>query len=60
MITDKELLKDKAELQDKILKTEGAISAYQSEMQNLQSQIVRFYGALDYIEDNLKPKPKGG
>ena len=56
MLTDKGLLKDKVQIQEEILKLENAIAQKQQELQQLQTQLVRFSGALGYISDNLKPK----
>uniref|UniRef100_A0A6M3Y6C0 Uncharacterized protein n=1 Tax=viral metagenome TaxID=1070528 RepID=A0A6M3Y6C0_9ZZZZ len=56
MITDEALLKDKGDIQEKILTLESAIAQRQQELQQLQTQLVRFIGVLDYITDNLKQK----
>ncbi len=58
MLTDKSLLEDKAKIQEAILGFQETIAFAQQELQHLQSQLVRHTGALDYIKDNLKPKPK--
>lgn len=56
MITEKELLKDKTKIQEQVLQFENAIAVKQQELQQLQTQLIRFGGALAYIVDNLKPK----
>ena len=56
MLSDKELLKDKARIQGEILKIEDTITLKQQELQQLQTQLIRFTGALGYIVDNLNTK----
>lgn len=48
-----DLIKDKNEIQENILKIQDAINIKQNEVQQLQNQLVRFSGALGYISDNL-------
>jgi len=54
MLSDEDLLKDKTQLQERILDIENAIALRQQELQQLQTQIVRLAGVLAYVTDNLK------
>lgn len=56
MITDKSLLRDKSEIQESILQLEMSLSQKQQEVSEIQTQLVKYTGALGYIMDNLKPK----
>jgi len=56
MITDKTLESDKANLQEKILELDNNISLGQQQIQQMQAQLIKYNGALSYIQDNLKPK----
>ena len=58
MITDEGLKQDKDKLLGLILQTQSALNQKQQELQQLQTQLIRQGGVLDYIEDNT-PKPKG-
>ncbi|MBU2177784.1 MAG: hypothetical protein KJ556_22040 [Gammaproteobacteria bacterium] len=57
MLTDEKLKEDKEKLMEQILQFESAINQRQQEIQQLQTQLIRFGGALAYIQDNM-PKPK--
>ena len=56
MITDKALTADKAKLLEDIISIENALNQKQQEIQILQATLIRYNGALSYIQDNLKPK----
>jgi len=54
MLTDKKLKEDKSKLEGQLLNIEEQIALKQQELNNLQTILVRFHGALAYIKDNLK------
>jgi len=56
MITDKTLTADKAKLQEQILELDNNIALGQQQIQQMQAQLIKYNGALSYIQDNLKPK----
>jgi len=56
MITDKTLESDKAKLLENIISIENALNQKQQEIQILQTTLIKYNGALSYIQDNLKPK----
>jgi len=59
MLTDKILKADKDKITEKILQLEQVINQRQQKLQQLQTQLIRFGGVLDYIQDNM-PKSKEG
>ena len=54
MLSDKDLKEDKAHIQEEILKLEKSMAQVQQQLNIWQQQMVRYQGALGYIEDNLR------
>jgi len=57
MITDDSLKEDRQKIIEQILSLETALAQKQQEIQQIQTQIIRFGGVLSYLDDN---KPKDG
>lgn len=60
MLTDKNLKADKEKISEKILQLEEAISQRQQELRRLETQLIRFGGVRDYIQDNISKPKEGG
>ena len=53
-MNNEELLADKNRIQEEILKIESAINQGRQQLDQMQVQLIRHQGALDYITDNIK------